>query len=55
VTTRFLLDRIWPQEDVLEDVLRVHIHRLREKIEKNSGFRRYILTERGLGYRFNKC
>jgi DNA-binding response OmpR family regulator len=55
VTTRFLLDRIWPHESVLEDVLRVHVHRLREKIEGNSGPRRYILTERGLGYRFNKC
>lgn len=55
VTTRFLLDRVWPQESVLEDVLRVHMHRLREKIEKHSGSRRYILTERGLGYRFKKC
>jgi len=53
-TTRFLLDRIWPNESVLEDVLRVHVHRLREKVEKDSGSRRYILTERGLGYRFSK-
>jgi DNA-binding response OmpR family regulator len=55
VTTRFLLDRIWPHEIILEDVLRVHVHRLREKVERNSGSRRYILTERGLGYRFSKC
>lgn len=54
VATRFLLERIWPQEDVLEDVLRVHVHRLRDKLEKNPGDRQYILTERGLGYRFSK-
>jgi len=55
VTIRFLLDRIWPQENVLEDALRVHMHRLREKVEKGSDSRHYILTERGLGYRFCKC
>lgn len=54
VSTRFLLERIWPQEEVLEDVLRVHVHRLRDKLENNAGARRYILTERGLGYRFSK-
>lgn len=55
VTTRFLLGRIWPHQEVGEDVLRVHVHRLREKIAKNAGARQYILTERGLGYRFNAC
>lgn len=54
VTTHFLLDRIWPQAGVLEDVLRVHMHRLRDKIVANSRSEEYIVTERGLGYRFNK-
>lgn len=54
VTSRFLLDRIWPQEDVGEDVLRVHIHRLRDKLKiQDSSEKKYILTERGLGYRFH--
>lgn len=55
VTTRFLLDRIWPQENVIEDALRVHIHRLREKIDRNSGSMQHIITERDLGYRFSHC
>lgn len=53
-TTNLLLERIWPQESVLEDVLRVHIHRLRNKIEKEAGDRKYILTERNLGYSFRE-
>jgi len=47
-----LLRRLWPLEEVFEDTLRVHIHRLRHKIEPVPGEPRYILTERGLGYRF---
>lgn len=54
VNTRFLVDRIWPQEEVSEDVLRVHMHRLREKIDNQSNSNKFILTERGLGYRFCK-
>jgi DNA-binding response OmpR family regulator len=52
VTIRSLLERTWPQEEVAEDVLRVHMHRLRNKIEKNSNATKYIITERGTGYRF---
>jgi DNA-binding response OmpR family regulator len=52
VTIDFLLRRLWPLEDVFEDVLRVHVHRLRQKIEAVPGQPRYIVTERGLGYRF---
>jgi DNA-binding response OmpR family regulator len=51
VTTGFLLRRLWPLEEVFEDTLRVHIHRLRKKIEIDPK-RPYIVTERGLGYRF---
>jgi DNA-binding response OmpR family regulator len=52
VTYDFLLRRIWPLDDVYEDTLRVHIHRLRNKIEQNPSQPHYILTVRGIGYTF---
>lgn len=52
VSTDFLLRRLWPMEEVFEDTLRVHIHRLRHKIEPAPSSPHYILTERGLGYSF---
>ena len=52
VTTDFLLRRLWPLEQVYEDTLRVHIHRLRTKIQGGQPQPQYIMTERGLGYRF---
>lgn len=52
VTTDFLLRRLWPMEEVFEDALRVHVHRLRQKIEPVPSRPRYILTERGIGYSF---
>jgi DNA-binding response OmpR family regulator len=52
VTTEFLLRRLWPMEEVFEDSLRVHVHRLRHKIEPAPSRPRYILTERGVGYSF---
>lgn len=52
VSTDFLLRRLWPLEEVFEDVLRVHVHRLRQKIEPLPGQPRYVVTERGLGYRW---
>ncbi|HEV7515394.1 MAG TPA: response regulator transcription factor [Thermoanaerobaculia bacterium] len=52
VETAFLLRRLWPSDEVFEDTLRVHIHRLRGKIEPTPSQPRYIVTERGLGYRF---
>ncbi len=52
VTTDFLLRRLWPLEQVYEDTLRVHIHRLRSKIQGGQREPQYIATERGLGYRF---
>jgi DNA-binding response OmpR family regulator len=51
VSTDFLLRRLWPLDEVFEDTLRVHIHRLRKKIETDPKSP-YIVTERGLGYRF---
>jgi DNA-binding response OmpR family regulator len=52
VTNDFLLRRVWPLEEVFEDTLRVHVHRLRKKIEVIPSQPRYITTERGTGYRF---
>jgi DNA-binding response OmpR family regulator len=52
VTTDFLLRRLWPLEEVFEDTLRVHIHRLRKKIQGSARQPQYIATERGVGYRF---
>jgi DNA-binding response OmpR family regulator len=52
VTNDFLLRRLWPLEEVFEDTLRVHIHRLRKKIQGSAPQPQYIATERGVGYRF---
>lgn len=52
VRNHALLARVWPTEDVYEDTLRVHMHRLRRKLEADSHHPRYIRTERGVGYRF---
>jgi DNA-binding response OmpR family regulator len=52
VATDFLLRRLWPGDEVFEDTLRVHVHRLRSKVEPTPSRPRYILTERGAGYRF---
>lgn len=53
LTTDALLARVWsPEEEVYVEGLRVHIRRLREKIEPDASRPTYILTERGVGYRF---
>ena len=52
VTTEYLLGRLWPLEEVFEDTLRVHVHRLRQKIEPNSSQPKYLITQRGVGYSF---
>lgn len=52
VTTDFLLRRIWPNEEIFEEALRVHIARLRKKIEETPASPRYIVTKRGIGYLF---
>lgn len=55
LTTDSLLARVWsPEEDVYVEGLRVHIRRLREKIEPDPSKPVYILTERGVGYRFKQ-
>ncbi len=52
VRTDFMLRRLWPLEEVFEDSLRSHIYRLRQKIELSPKRPRYVVTQRGLGYRF---
>lgn len=52
VENRMLIARVWPSEDVYEDTLRVHMHRLRRKLESDSHHPHYIRTERGIGYMF---
>ena len=49
-----LLDRLYPQGEavVVERVVDVHINKLRQKIEPEPSRPRYILTARGIGYRF---
>ncbi len=48
-----LLDRVWGKEWVGDTrTLDVHIHWLREKIEDTPSRPRYIITVRGVGYRF---
>lgn len=52
VSSRHLLQRVWPRQEVFEDSLRVHVHRIRRKIEADPSAPRYLLTARGVGYRF---
>ena len=52
VSLEFLVRRLWPRDEIFEDTLRVHVHRLRAKIGRAKGDKKYIVTERGQGYRF---
>lgn len=53
VPTDTLLSRAWgPTEEAFAEGLRVHIRRLRAKLEPDPTKPRYLLTERGTGYRF---
>jgi DNA-binding response OmpR family regulator len=49
-----LLDKLYPKGEaaVIDRVVDVHIGKLRAKIEPDPSSPRYILTERGIGYRF---
>jgi DNA-binding response OmpR family regulator len=49
-----LLDRLYPLGDatVIDRVIDVHIGKLRQKIEPNPPAPQFILTVRGIGYRF---
>jgi len=53
VTPHQILERVWGPEYVDEvDYVKLYIWRLRQKIEDTPDNPRYIVTERGLGYRF---
>lgn len=53
VSSAELLKAVWGEtyEDA-EATLRVHLHHLRRKVEPDPRHPRYIMTERGVGYRF---
>jgi two-component system, OmpR family, KDP operon response regulator KdpE len=54
LTHRFLLQELWGPSHA-EDVhyLRVHMAKLRKKIEANASQPKWLLTESGVGYRFS--
>ena len=52
VRTEYLIQRLWPLDEVFEDTLRVHVCRLRGKIEENPRKPKYVITVRGRGYSF---
>jgi DNA-binding response OmpR family regulator len=49
-----LVNRLYPRGEavVIDRVVDVHVGKLRQKIEPEPSVPRYILTERGVGYRF---
>ncbi len=56
LTHETLLKHVWGEEYAGElDYLKVYIRRLRGKIEPNPANPYYILTERGLGYKFRRA
>jgi len=55
IPTSRILERVWGPEYVDEvDYVKLYIWRLRQKIEPDPSQPKYILTERGIGYRFAK-
>jgi two-component system KDP operon response regulator KdpE len=53
LTHQSLLTQVWGWEYAEQiDYLKVYVHNLRKKIEKDPRRPSYILTERGMGYRF---
>jgi two-component system response regulator RegX3 len=48
-----LIDRVWGSDYVGDTkTLDVHVKRLRSKIEPDASVPRYLITVRGLGYKF---
>ena len=53
VPHRILLAKVWGHDYEEEtDYLRVYVRRLREKIERSPDNPEYVVTERGIGYKF---
>ncbi|TKJ28271.1 MAG: DNA-binding response regulator [Chloroflexi bacterium B3_Chlor] len=56
LTHRELLEKVWGPEFVDDvDYLHIYVWRLRQKIEEDATEPQYILTEHGVGYRFEKA
>jgi len=54
VTHRQLLQQVWgPAYQTETNYLRVHLANLRRKLEPDPSHPRYLVTEPGIGYRFN--
>ncbi|MFA5317654.1 MAG: response regulator transcription factor [Dehalococcoidales bacterium] len=55
LTHQQILENVWGWEYVDDvDYVRIYISHLRRKIEPNNSLPKYILTESGVGYYFNK-
>jgi two-component system KDP operon response regulator KdpE len=53
LSTEVIFDNVWPYDaEASPDSVKWYIWRLRNKIESDPRNPRYILTERGIGYRF---
>lgn len=53
VTHGQLLKAVWGKQSLgQEHYVRIHIHKLRQKIEQDPARPRYLRTETGIGYRF---
>lgn len=56
LTHRQLLEKVWGWEYIDDlDYVRIYISHLRQKIEPDTSMPKYILTESGVGYYFNKA
>ena len=54
--TETLLGRVWGAHSLdNRDYLKVYVRKLREKIESDPSAPQYLLTVRGIGYRFAEC
>jgi len=55
LTHRQILEKVWGPEYIDDvDYVKLYIWRLRQKVEEDPRQPRYILTERGIGYKFAK-
>ena len=55
VSQRQLLQEVWgPKYENETEYLRVHLARIRRKLEPNPSHPQYFVTEPGMGYRFEK-
>jgi len=53
LTHHVLIDKVWgPANREKDHYLRVYVGRLRQKLEADPARPRHILTETGVGYRF---